>query len=297
MGKKVLIVEDSATVRRMLEDEFRKGGWSVVSCTNCWDGVERLQKEEFNLVVSDIRTPKLNGLIFTSIIKNSSISELPVILYSIADTPSVHYKLAKCGADYFIPKTQKPSAVLRVAEEVVDESKKYKFPEKEEPFETIFNIVEDGFLKKWVLEDLYKQVVENYDAPHLFLSSLYRLFSKIVEGVVGVYLAFLHEEEVIQEVYLGSSLSTKKKEELNKRIAERVEKVFKRTSGRGRKTGENEEDFFFLQAVLRQRNKKTGLLGVVLISENWTEKFEENAVEYLLHKSLEALKILRGTER
>ncbi len=86
-GRRVLVAEDSSSVREMLAVELGEMGFEVV--TVC-DGIEalntlKLDPEGFALVVSDVEMPRMDGLALTVAIRNGEAKcnkNLPVIVYS-----------------------------------------------------------------------------------------------------------------------------------------------------------------------------------------------------------------------
>lgn len=86
-GRQVLVAEDSNSVRAMLEAELDELGFKVISVT---DGVEalntiKLDPQGFDLVISDVEMPRMDGLALTMAIRNGEAKcdkELPVIVYS-----------------------------------------------------------------------------------------------------------------------------------------------------------------------------------------------------------------------
>lgn len=86
-GRQVLIAEDSNSVRAMLEAELDELGFKVVAVS---DGVEalntiKLAPEGFDLVISDVEMPRMDGLALTMAIRSGEAKcdkELPIIVYS-----------------------------------------------------------------------------------------------------------------------------------------------------------------------------------------------------------------------
>jgi two-component system, chemotaxis family, chemotaxis protein CheV len=83
-GKRVLISEDSQSVRDMLTVELTEYGFEVVSAKNGQEALAHIEAgEQFNLVISDVETPQMDGLALTCAIRNrDETSDLPVIIYS-----------------------------------------------------------------------------------------------------------------------------------------------------------------------------------------------------------------------
>ncbi len=67
---KVLLVDDSVHILKLLEAGFSKTPYTVKAVSDPVQAYELIQKENFNIVVSDIEMPKLNGLELLKKIKN-----------------------------------------------------------------------------------------------------------------------------------------------------------------------------------------------------------------------------------
>ena len=86
-GRQILVAEDSNSVRAMLEAELDELGFKVVAVS---DGIEalnaiKLDPQGFDLVISDIEMPRMDGLALTMAIRSGEAKcdkELPVIVYS-----------------------------------------------------------------------------------------------------------------------------------------------------------------------------------------------------------------------
>lgn len=83
-GKKILIAEDSPAIRNMLTTEFSEVGFEVQSARDGQEAMEIFQKTEppFDLVISDVEMPRMDGLALTVGIRSGEHKDTPVIVYS-----------------------------------------------------------------------------------------------------------------------------------------------------------------------------------------------------------------------
>jgi two-component system chemotaxis response regulator CheV len=83
-GKRILIAEDSPAVRNMLVAELTEVGFKAIAASDGQIAWQLLEKEHnFDLVISDIEMPQMDGLALTCAIRNDpKMKELPVIVYS-----------------------------------------------------------------------------------------------------------------------------------------------------------------------------------------------------------------------
>ncbi len=83
-GKRILISEDSPSVRAMLETELTELGFEVVATSDGKAALNEIESNgKFDLVISDVEMPQMDGLALTCAIRSSEkYSKLPVIVYS-----------------------------------------------------------------------------------------------------------------------------------------------------------------------------------------------------------------------
>jgi len=60
-GSQVLVVDDDASMQRMLRQRLEREGYAVHTAPNGEEGLELIRKEVFNLIITDLRMPKLRG--------------------------------------------------------------------------------------------------------------------------------------------------------------------------------------------------------------------------------------------
>lgn len=119
-GRKVLIAEDSASVRAMLMAEMSELGFEVVATS---DGVEalnmiKLDPDSYDLVVSDIEMPRMDGLALTCAIRNGEAKcakNLPVIVYSSIGDVGMKARAEFLRADAHVTKLNIDELVQKVA--------------------------------------------------------------------------------------------------------------------------------------------------------------------------------------
>ena len=112
---KVLIVDDSRTMRQLLTSELNKLGLSNI--TEAEDGIEAIEKaraEHFDLMLLDMEMPRQNGLETLQIIKlDPELRSLPVIIISSADHLEKIIECIEVGAEDYLSKQPFNSVLLR----------------------------------------------------------------------------------------------------------------------------------------------------------------------------------------
>jgi two-component system chemotaxis sensor kinase CheA len=102
----VLVVEDSVTSRALLESIFERAGYRVHTATDGVEALATLKAEQFDIVVSDIDMPRMNGFTLTEKIRaDERLSRIPVVLVTSLDAPEDRDHGLAVGADAYIVKS------------------------------------------------------------------------------------------------------------------------------------------------------------------------------------------------
>lgn len=104
--KSILIVEDSITSRNLLKNIFESAGFSVVTAVDGLEAFNLLKTRSFDLVLSDVIMPKMNGFELTEKIRaDRAYADLPVVLITSLASSEDHQRGADVGANAFIVKS------------------------------------------------------------------------------------------------------------------------------------------------------------------------------------------------
>ena len=104
---RVLVADDSLTTRTLERNILKAAGYDVVEVPDGAEALRILQAEAFDLVVSDVDMPKLDGIGLTEWIRNQpKISSLPVVLVTAAGEADDRIRGLNAGADAYIVKRQ-----------------------------------------------------------------------------------------------------------------------------------------------------------------------------------------------
>ena len=105
MNPFILIIEDSQTQAIKLEFLLKANQFNTTILSNGQDGIAYLQKNQPNLIISDITMPIMNGFDFCSTIKKDpNLSQIPVLLLSDISDPSEMIRVLDVRADALIIK-------------------------------------------------------------------------------------------------------------------------------------------------------------------------------------------------
>lgn len=105
-GKAVLVVEDSITARTLLKNILESAGYEVTTAVDGVEAFTALKTKEFELVVSDVDMPRMNGFALTAKIReDKKLFELPVVLVTALESREDRERGIDAGADAYIVKS------------------------------------------------------------------------------------------------------------------------------------------------------------------------------------------------
>lgn len=78
--KEIMVVDDEAGIRALLSDALMQKGYSVTLAENGMDSLRQLRKHHFDLLITDINMPKLNGLELIRMMKKRGRREKVILI-------------------------------------------------------------------------------------------------------------------------------------------------------------------------------------------------------------------------
>jgi twitching motility two-component system response regulator PilG len=85
-GLKVMVIDDSKTIRRTAETLLKKEGCDVVTATDGFEALAKISDQQPNIIFVDIMMPRLDGYQTCALIKNNQMfKSTPVIMLSSKD--------------------------------------------------------------------------------------------------------------------------------------------------------------------------------------------------------------------
>ena len=118
---RILVVDDSITTRTLEKNILESQGYQVAVAVDGKLGWEAMQKEDFDLVVTDVEMPVMNGFELTAQIKGSGkFREIPVVIVTSLANESDRRRGVEVGADAYIVKSQfETKALLDVINQLI----------------------------------------------------------------------------------------------------------------------------------------------------------------------------------
>ncbi|MDH4368993.1 MAG: sigma-54 dependent transcriptional regulator [Nitrospira sp.] len=98
--EKILVVDDEQSLREVLSIMLRRAGYTVISATDGEDAIELIHKEIFDLVITDLRMPKIDGLEVLKAVKSASPETVVLIITAFATADSAVEAMKQGAYDY-----------------------------------------------------------------------------------------------------------------------------------------------------------------------------------------------------
>lgn len=120
MSKKVFIIEDDKDFLWILRQSFQGAGFLVVFAQSAEDALENIEKEAPDLIIIDIRLPKMDGITMAKVIKEKGVVAPMMFLTNFNDLNHVAKAMEAIGnADYIVKSDMRIEAIVaRVKEKL-----------------------------------------------------------------------------------------------------------------------------------------------------------------------------------
>jgi two-component system chemotaxis response regulator CheY len=118
----ILIVEDSPTMRSLVVSALEELGAPVhiTEAASGFEALRELPREVYDLIVTDINMPDINGLELVSFVKsNAAYREIPLLIISTEGSERDRLKGLELGADAYLVKPFDPETLRRTARELL----------------------------------------------------------------------------------------------------------------------------------------------------------------------------------
>lgn len=116
-GRKVMVIDDSNTIRRSAEIFLRQGGHDVVLAEDGFDALSKVNDHDPELIFCDILMPRLDGYQTCAIIKRSPrFARVPVIMLSSKDGLFDKARGRMVGSEEYLTKPFTKEQLLRAVE-------------------------------------------------------------------------------------------------------------------------------------------------------------------------------------
>ena len=121
MNKKVLIVDDSTSIRTLMRFHLEKESYRVDEAVDGLDAKEHLEKErDYNLIITDLHMPNMNGLeLIEWVRRQEDYRFIPILFLTTETNVEMKERARRAGATGWIVKPFVPERVLRTVKKVL----------------------------------------------------------------------------------------------------------------------------------------------------------------------------------
>ena len=110
--KRILIVDDAATVRMYYRSILEGAGYQIVEAVNGIEAMEKTLEEPFDFYIVDINMPKQDGYSFLSELRSRDLPQVPALMVSTEAAASDRTRAYAAGANLYLVKPVKPDELL-----------------------------------------------------------------------------------------------------------------------------------------------------------------------------------------
>ena len=116
---KILVVEDSPTMRQLISFALRRlKNIKIIEASDGVDGLKKLSSDTFNLVITDINMPVMDGLKLVSLIRKDDVhGKIPIIIITTEGGQEDKERAMALGANAYITKPVSAPQILSVVQE------------------------------------------------------------------------------------------------------------------------------------------------------------------------------------
>ena len=122
MPSKILVVEDSPTTRAMIISAIEEvaGGLEIFESKNGFEALKLLPHHSFDLIITDINMPDINGLELVSFVKrNQAYRHIPLIIITTEGSERDREKGLSLGANEYLVKPFNPEMLQNVVKKYI----------------------------------------------------------------------------------------------------------------------------------------------------------------------------------
>lgn len=120
MSKKIMTVDDSASIRRLLSFVLKQHGYEVVEAVNGAEALEKLKQEKIDMLITDINMPEIDGISLIKMVRDNSLYRfIPIIILTTESQTGKKEEAKAAGATGWIIKPFRPDQLVSAIKKVM----------------------------------------------------------------------------------------------------------------------------------------------------------------------------------
>jgi len=120
MGKTVLIVDDSPSIRQVVKMQLTMSGYTVMEAIDGSDALERVQGHKIDLIISDVNMPVMDGLTFVKKLKESGETKfIPIIMLTTESQEEKKMEGMNLGVKAWLVKPFNPDQLVTAVSKLI----------------------------------------------------------------------------------------------------------------------------------------------------------------------------------
>ena len=118
----VLVVEDSPTMRQLIVFALKRiRGLKITEANDGVDGLKKISAEKFDLILTDINMPIMDGLILVSLVRNDPThKEVPIVIITTEGATEDKDRAIAIGANDYITKPIQTIKIIEVTKRLLN---------------------------------------------------------------------------------------------------------------------------------------------------------------------------------
>jgi two-component system, chemotaxis family, chemotaxis protein CheY len=120
MSKKILIVDDSASVRQVVGIALKGAGYEVIEGVDGADALSKLDGQKIHLIISDVNMPRMDGITFVKEAKKLPAYKFtPIIMLTTESEEKKKLEGQAAGAKAWVVKPFQPAQMLAAVSKLI----------------------------------------------------------------------------------------------------------------------------------------------------------------------------------
>ena len=118
--RRILAVDDSATMRQMINFTLRQAGYDVIEASDGREALGKLESDRVDLIITDLYMPNLDGIELIKRVRSSAIHRFtPILMLTTESQEAKKLEGQAAGATGWIVKPFQPEQLVKVVKRVL----------------------------------------------------------------------------------------------------------------------------------------------------------------------------------